>query len=263
MTTRQPDGHAPATSGARPPSALSQRELTPDFGPTLIERPSRLAAAVVDQLRTLIFQGQLPPATILRQEDLAGRLGVSRTPLREALRLLEAEGLLESTASGASRVVDLTGPAAEEAMEVREVIDGLVARLAAQRGLARVQVRQLGRLLDDMDRANRAGDKKAYLAANASFHLSLLKGLDHRWLDQFIPLVRVSSQATYLHLQSQTDRLLLSAIEHRDILAAIVAGQVDLAEREARAHVRNALKHWVADDHPGSQGPPAAPGSGA
>ncbi|HUY55781.1 MAG TPA: GntR family transcriptional regulator [Candidatus Nanopelagicaceae bacterium] len=263
MKTREPNGHGAATTEAWPPVSLSPPEPSPDTGPTLIERPSRLAAAVVDQLRTLIFQGQFPPGTILRQEDLAGRLGVSRTPLREALRLLEAEGLLESTASGASQVVDLTGPAAEEAMEVREVIDGLVARLAARRGLAQVQFEQLERLLDDMDRANSAGDKKAYLAANASFHLSLLRGLDHRWLDQFIPLVRVSSQATYLHLQSQTDRLLLSATEHRDILAAIVAHQADLAERRARAHVRNALKHWVADDHPHARKPSAALGAGA
>lgn len=213
--------------------------------PTAIERPSRLAAAAVEQLRTLIFNGQLPPGTVLRQEELAGRLGISRTPLRESLLLLEAEGLVETTPSGASRVVDLRGQAAREALELREVVDGLVARLNAERGLAVEQLGHLEEMLAEMDRASRADDKQAYLAINARFHLELLAHLEHRWLDQLTVVVRLSSQATYLSDQPGGERLRRSAGEHRAILTAIREGRAEKAEELARAHVRNASTHWV------------------
>ncbi len=225
------------TSGGAPLAAAS--------GPTLIARPSRLAEVAADQLRTLIFDGTLPPGSLLRQEDLAARLGISRTPLRESLRLLDLEGLIETAPSGASRVVDLNGAAAVEAMEVREVIDGLVARLWARRGLPAARNRALAAIVDQMDRASSLGDKKEYMAGNASFHLELLRGLEHRWLDQFTSLVRVSSQATYLRLESGTARLRLSAAEHRAILGAIDAGRPEEAEHLAREHVANAARHWV------------------
>ncbi len=216
-------------------------------GPVAIKRPSRLAQAAADQLRGLIFAGQLPPGTVLRQEELASRLGISRTPLRESLRLLEAEGLIETPVTGGSRVVDLAGAAALEVMEVREVIDGLVARLWARRGLAELTLGAFTRMLDEMDRASVKGDKKAYMVTNAAFHVGLLRGLEHRWLDQFASLVRVSSQATYLHLDQRGERLLLSAREHRSILEAITRGQEGLAESLARQHVANAARHWVVD----------------
>jgi len=216
--------------------------------PTLIERPSRLAEAAADQLRTLIFNGQLPPGTILRQEDLAGRLGISRTPLRESLRLLEAEGLVETSPSGASRVVDLRGQAAVEALELREVVDGLVARLNARRGLSEEHRNSFEAMLTEMDRASRADDKQAYLATNARFHLQLMENLEHRWLDQLRVVVRLSSQATYLGNQPGGERLRRSALEHRGILTAIVEQEAELAEELARAHVRNASSHWVVTD---------------
>jgi GntR family transcriptional regulator of vanillate catabolism len=217
------------------------------IGPVAIKRPSRLAEAAADQLRSLIFGGQLPPGTVLRQEELASRLGISRTPLRESLRLLEGEGLIETPVTGGSRVVDLAGAAALEVMEVREVIDGLVARLWARRGLAEPALSTFTRMLDEMDRASVKGDKKAYMVTNAAFHVGLLKGLEHRWLDQFASLVRVSSQATYLHLDQRGERLLLSAREHRSILEAITSGREELAEGLARQHVANAARHWVVD----------------
>lgn len=216
--------------------------------PTLIERPSRLAAAAVEQLRTLIFNGQLPPGTVLRQEELAGRLGISRTPLRESLLLLEAEGLVETTPSGASRVVDLRGQAAREALELREVVDGLVARLNADRGLTMEQLGRLEEMLAEMDRASRVDDKQAYLAINARFHLELLAHLEHRWLDQLTVVVRLSSQATYLRDQPGGERLRRSADEHRAILTAIRERRADKAEELARAHVRNASTHWVGQE---------------
>ncbi|MDA8332847.1 MAG: GntR family transcriptional regulator [Candidatus Dormibacteraeota bacterium] len=219
-------------------------ELT---GPVAIKRPSRLAEAAADQLRGLIFGGQLPPGSVLRQEELAGRLGISRTPLRESLRLLEVEGLVETPVTGGSRVVDLAGEAAREMMEVREVIDGLVGRLWARRGLAESQRAAFTKMLDEMDRASVRGEKKAYMVTNAAFHVGLLRGLEHRWLDQFGSLVRMSSQATYLHLDEGEERLLRSAREHRSILDAIVNREEELAERLARQHVVNALRHWVVE----------------
>ncbi|MGC8474502.1 MAG: FCD domain-containing protein, partial [Candidatus Dormibacteria bacterium] len=137
------------------------------------------------------------------------------------------------------------------------VIDGLVARLSAERGLSRAERRRSERALEAMERANEGDDKKAYMVANTDFHMGLLNGLNHRWLDQFSTLVRMSCQATYLRRQHQTDRLRHSADEHRGILRAILDRDQVLAETLARSHILNARNYWVGlerDFPPGGHG---------
>ena len=243
-------------SGTRAAAAPRAVETTPDAlsgealpastaGPRPIERPLRLMEAVVEQLRSLILNGELAPGMPLRQQDLAEQLGVSRTPLREALLRLEREGLVETSTSGVSRVVELSGAAAIEILDVREVVDGLAARLMAERGLDAEERAQLDQYLAAMEDANGRDDKHGYLVANTAFHLQLLTGPEHRRLEQFTTLIQMSCQATYLQRQHQTDRLRSSAGEHRGIVEAIAARDPDAAEACARAHIRSARRHWV------------------
>lgn len=220
----------------------------PDFPETAhrpIPRSPRLMEVIADQLRAQILEGQIPPGTVLRQEQVAQQLGVSRTPLREALLMLEQDGLLTFSPSGVATVVLIDAQDAREIMDIREMVDGMVASILAVKGIPPAARQQLNQLVDEMMAANLAADKHRYLVANARFHLTLLEATEHKRLRAFVPLVRMSAQAVYVHLQAQTERLVQSAGEHAAILTAIDGGDSELAERVARSHVRHAANHWL------------------
>lgn len=219
------------------------REALPDVTPIEIVRHPRMKEGIVDHLRRAILEGKLAPGTVLRQEHLAGQLHVSRTPLREALIALEREGFISIAPSGAASVVSLDARDALEIMDLREMVDGLAARLLAQRGVSPDLDRELTALAKTM-RAN-ARDQHRYLVANADFHVKIVEATGHARLQQFIPLVRMSAQVVYIRLQNQGRRLTHSADEHTRVLDAIRAGDAETAERLAREHVRNAAAHWL------------------
>jgi DNA-binding GntR family transcriptional regulator len=220
------------------------REALADVTPIQIVRQPRMKEGIVDHLRRAILDGKLAPGTVLRQEHLARQLHVSRTPLREALIALEREGFITIAPSGAASVVSLDARDAREIMDLREMVDGLAARLLAQRGLSAELDRELTALAKTM-RALAARDQHGYLVANADFHVKIVEATGHARLQQFIPLVRMSSQVVYIRMQNQGRRLTSSADEHARVLDAIRAGDTDAAERLAREHVRNAAAHWL------------------
>lgn len=220
------------------------REVLADVTPIQIVRHPRMKEGIVDHLRRAILDGKLAPATLLRQEHLARQLHVSRTPLREALIALEREGFITIAPSGAASVVSLDARDAREIMELREMVDGLAARLLAQRGLSAELDSELTALAKTM-RTLAARDQHGFLVANADFHIKIVQATGHARLQQFIPLVRMSSQVVYIRMQNQGLRLAHSADEHARVLDAIRAGDADTAERLAREHVRNAVAHWL------------------
>jgi DNA-binding GntR family transcriptional regulator len=220
------------------------REDLAEVMPVALVRHPRMKEGIVDSVRRAILEGKLAPGTVLRQEHLARQLHVSRTPLREALIALEREGFVTIAPSGAASVVSLDARDALEIMDLREMVDGLAARLLAQRGIAADLDRELTALAKTM-RATAARDQHRYLVANADFHVQIVAATGHTRLQQFIPLVRMSAQVVYLRMQNQGRRLTHSADEHTRVLDAIRAGDQDAAERLAREHVRNAAAHWL------------------
>ena len=225
-------------------------EVTPV---TVAARP-RMKEGIVDQLRRLIIEGALAPGTVLRQEQLARRLNVSRTPLREALVALEHEGFITVSAQGTASVVSLGANDAREILDVREMVDGLAARLLAKRGLSPEVDEELKALAKRM-RSYATKDKHRFLLANADFHTKIVEATGHVRLQQFVPLVRMSAEVVYVRLQNQGARLERSAAEHTAVLDAIRSGDAELAERLAREHVRAAAAHWI--DEEGSDAVPA------
>lgn len=215
-----------------------------DVMPIEVARQPRMLEGIVDQLRRAIIDGKLAPGTVLRQEQLAAQLHVSRTPLREALLALEREGFIVFSPTGTASVVSLDVVDTREMMDIRELIDGLAARLLARRGMTPALDRRLTALANEMGEvADR--DQHQYLIANAEFHATIVEATGHARLQQFVPLVRMSSKVVYAHLQHQEQRLSLSADEHLLLLDAIRSGDAETAERVAREHVRNASAHWL------------------
>ena len=206
--------------------------------------------AVID-LREEILSGRLAGGTRLFEVPLAERLGISRTPVREALSRLAEEGLLDRAPGGGLSVRSFRFSDVVDAIELRGVLEGTSARLAAERG---VQPAALARIRETVGRLDAcfgpepgAVDIEGYTEFNAEFHsqLASLSGSDvvRREIDR-VNRLPFASPSAFLPARAYSPdfRLSLKATqeEHRSIVAAIAAREGARAEALAREHARAA-----------------------
>jgi GntR family transcriptional regulator of vanillate catabolism len=229
----------------------------------VLSRP-RLVDDVVRVLREKIVRGELPAGTQLLQIDLANQLGISRTPLREAFRILENDGFLKTSNNNRTvEVVTFTAPEMRDMYEIREVIDGLAARLAATRGFSPAAEARGRRLLTEMASTSKPYDPLRRMEAHAAFHSLFLEESGNGRLGSMIPLVRASSAAVYLpfidnpegvqlsvegHLITYKQILDESQASHVAILESVVTGKAGQAETAARKHNKRTLSMLDAFD---------------
>lgn len=206
----------------------------------------------------MILSNSLAPGTPLRQTELADQLGVSRTPLREALRLLENDGLLTvSNRNGTVQVVNVTLENLHDMFEVREVIDGLAAKLLARRGPTVEVTAEMRQNLGDLAHSESPYDPAMRTEAHARFHAQIAAASDNPYVASFGPLIRTSSAWLRHPLVSDPDAVAIvdhgkvyslgesmsaSDQAHADIVDAIEAGNPRLAELAARRHIRSTLR---------------------
>jgi DNA-binding GntR family transcriptional regulator len=200
----------------------------------------RLVDEVAEELRERIYAGDYPLGTKLRQEQLADDLQISRTPLREALRVLESEGLLHSEPGRGVRVVPADINKVFAAYQLREVIDGLAARLAAESPDAAARAALSERLV-----AQRAAldpwVPAEYTRENVSFHLALIELSGNDYLAAEAPIVRMTSQVFTPVEIVEPQHAKLAVSQHEQIVEAITAGDGAAAEDLARAHIRSTM----------------------
>jgi DNA-binding GntR family transcriptional regulator len=190
-------------------------------------------------LRETILSGEFPSGARLRQVQLAAQLGISRTPLREALMKLEQEGLIELLPGGGLRVALLNLDEAVELYDVREVLDGLAARLAAQRITER-DLRDLERHLARMNDCLTRQDAHAWFVAHVAFHDAIFRASANGRLRALSSVVRLSIQRFHPVLLTTPNRLADAYREHREIFEAIRVHDPEAAERLARGHIASA-----------------------
>lgn len=198
---------------------------------------TRLLDEVAEALRERIYKGDYAPGTILRQEHIATEFGISRTPLREALRVLERDGLVVHQAGKGARVASADLPRLLDAYALREVIDGVAARFAAERATSET-IDTLQRLIEEQAATVDPWDPKAYTQSNVDFHMAIMDASGNSSLHAFIPLLRMTSQVFAPAFSLSTDRAPHAVSEHRLILDAIAARDGDAAENLARSHIR-------------------------
>jgi DNA-binding GntR family transcriptional regulator len=196
-------------------------------------------ASVPDQvyaiLRERILAGDLEPESRLHQEGISAELGVSRTPVREAIARLAAEGLVELLANRGARVAAI-GTDTEAAYIARLGVEPLAARLAA----ARRDPADLRRLRKAMT-PSRRGPKAAY-AASRAFHLELAAASGNQFLVTFAEALWAGRLGLHVYAQQMTpEQFAIDAGEHERILEAIEAGDEESAERLTREHITHAL----------------------
>jgi DNA-binding GntR family transcriptional regulator len=196
--------------------------------------------SVVDQVHAELLErivaGELRPGARLRQEALAEELGVSRTPLREALARLVSEGLVEFVPNRGATVTRRDFSDMEQAWRARLVIEPGAARLAAERqdSLAIEPMRQTV-----LRQRSVADDVTASFALNREFHLALVAAAGNAHLSQFAELLWLSRIGVPIFAAQARDRaqILAWADEHEAITEAVAAGSVALAERLTRDHI--------------------------
>jgi DNA-binding GntR family transcriptional regulator len=201
-------------------------------------------ASVVDQaylaIRERIIAGALPRGARIHQEELAEELGVSRTPVREALRRLAAEGLVEMRTNRGARVADVGAEVMRDAYAARFVLEPGAARLAA-----RTAVPAARRAMRDALRAQRAAIPAVgrSFEANRRFHLALVAASGNAFLTGFAERLWVAriGEVIYERQSESPERMGLDADEHEQILAAIEAGDGRRAETLTRRHLTDAM----------------------
>ncbi|GMA23101.1 GntR family transcriptional regulator [Luteimicrobium album] len=205
------------------------------------------ARAVYDALRTEIIDGTLAPDERLSEPALAARLGVSRTPVREALRRLEAETLVVEQPTGGVRVAPLDVADARQVYEVRARLEGLLARRAAERVAGSMaeapddgapdpaDVARLVRLVELMDAVRDHDDE--VLRIGAEFHAVVERLADDRLCAALLRQIR--GHVDRYRTLATRERVGTTAHvdEHRAVARAVVGGDPDAAEDAMRAHI--------------------------
>lgn len=191
---------------------------------------------VYDTLRAGIRGGQYARAERIREEEVARTLGVSRTPVREALSRLQARGLLE-VAPGGLVVASLTRPQIHELYAMREVLEGSAARFVAQHA-SPSDIATLRRLATLFERS--IGSPSKLADVNREFHSAIYEASKNRYLlrtlDQLNDALALLPSTTFT-VPGRPER---AVEEHAQILAAIGRGDADSAEHLARVHIQHA-----------------------
>jgi DNA-binding GntR family transcriptional regulator len=215
-----------------------------------------LRKQVIDLLRGAITSLEYRPGQRLVERDLCERFDVSRTVIREALRHLEAEGLVDLVANRGPVVSSVSPTDARALYEVREALESLASRCCAERATP-AQRRALARSLSRVGTADRRADLAGQLAARDEFYEVLTEGAGNPVTASLLRMIRARVQVLRGLSPPSVGRRQESLAELRTVVAAIERGDAEAAARLAAAHVRNAGQFALAlmSEGPAQAGP--------
>lgn len=221
---------------------LQVSRLVPSYYALPVEsRASRVYAT----LREDIQNGRLPQGTRLVESDLAKNLQVSRTPVREALRRLQAEGLVELLPGRGLVVSELTTEAIVELYVVRIALEGTAAGLAA-RLLTPLELERLRKTQQELEQAVVAPNPKVLTTLNTRLHQQICAAAKNRYLLEFTQRIYDTLRRFKETTLTYPGRAQEMLVEHRALLAALEDRDEVLAETLARDHMRKAMACRIA-----------------
>jgi DNA-binding GntR family transcriptional regulator len=205
----------------------------------VFSRRQTASEAVADRLRYEIQRGILMPGTRLRQGEIATRLGVSTTPVREAFQLLQAEGLVRTDPHRGAVVFRPTAADVREAYEIREVLECMAIEKAMP-NITPDMIRELEIIVKAMDTVE---DEREWLELNNQFHQRQYEASGRAKLCSILANIRDASSG-YMHMVIfQARDSGRSAIEHRQILDAIKARDVKAAQKAIVHHLHQTVEY--------------------
>ena len=216
----------------------------PHLKPQVISVQTHLRDQVANALRAGLIAGELRPGVIYSAPTLAAELGVSATPVREAMLDLAREGLVEAVRNKGFRITEMTDRDLDEFTEIRTLIEvPTVARVAATASTEQLEtLRPLARQIVE---AAREHDVLRYLEADHRFHLELLGLAGNQHLVDVVADLRKRSRLFGLGSLNETGRLVASAEEHVELLDLLVAGRAKEAEECMARHLAHVRTLWA------------------
>ena len=197
-----------------------------------------LRDVVFNTLRQAILRGELKPGERLMEIQLANKLGVSRTPVREAIRKLELEGLVLMIPRKGAEVADISEKSLKDVLEVREALEELAARLACDK-ITKEGINRLKEAAQDFCSALKSNDITQMAEADVRFHDVICNATENQKLGQLLNNLREQMyryRIEYLKDQQVYEKLLS---EHEEIIRHIEKGEKDEAARVVSRHIEN------------------------
>lgn len=201
--------------------------------------PRALYQEVAERLRQQIFARELEPGSWIDEQKLAADYGISRTPLREAIKVLAVEGLVTMKVRRGAYVTEMS---VDDVAQVYHLLGLLEADAAGEvaRTASAVQLVQLQQLHERLEKQVRNHD--AFFATNEAFHLKLLEFAGNRWRKQIVDDLRKVMKLNRHHSLFKQGRIASSLAEHRALMAAIEGRDARAATRLMREHFDNGLE---------------------
>jgi DNA-binding GntR family transcriptional regulator len=228
-------------------------------------RATSLHDSVAARLRTMVFDRELAPGEWIDEKALAEAWQISRTPLREALKVLAAEGLVDLVPHRGCRVTELGDDDADALFPVMAMLEGRCAFEAAQRATDD-DLRLLQRLHEDLERHAAAHDLQAYYRSNHEFHGTVQRLAANRWLDRITGDLRRFMRLMRGRQLALPGRIEASIGEHRGLLAAFLCRDAAAAQAAMHDHLMAQLVAFKAlrslpgaASRAGIDGPPTEP----
>jgi DNA-binding GntR family transcriptional regulator len=206
-------------------------------------RDATLVDLVEAAIEDAIVAGVVREGAALAEAELAAALGVSRSPVRDALKRLAHKGLAESRPRRGMVVAQFVSDEVADFLDLREALEGLAARLAAQR-MSEDEIKGVRQHLDAVERQIGAG-ARGYPSGDDDFHARILRGARSRQLQGTMEAIQARIRLLRRRSGATRERARPALTEHRAILAAIAARDPEAAEAGMRQHIRNARANLI------------------
>ena len=208
--------------------------------------PRALYEEVAELLRQRIFQRALEPGSWIDEMKLAEEYGISRTPLREALKVLAAEGLVTMKVRRGAYVTEVSEKDLTDVYHLLSLLESDAAGVVALRATDS-EIRELQALQDELESAAAPGkvDREHFFAVNERFHMRLLAIANNRWRDQMVADLRKVMKLNRHNSLLKAGRIDESLMEHRAIMAALLARDGEAATARMQDHFKSGLEAAV------------------
>lgn len=205
----------------------------------LVDDHKPLREVVFQTLREAIITGSLKPGQRLMEVQMAESMGVSRTPVREAIRKLELEGLVMMIPRKGAYVTDVSIRDITDVLEIRAELEGLASSLAAER-ITQDELEHLELVLYQFNKAIECGDVEKLIEKDVEFHNIIYNASRNQRLVAIVNSLREQVQRFRVMYFNEVQKSPKIVAEHQEILDAIAERNVDKAQSVARKHIQNA-----------------------
>ena len=204
--------------------------------------PRALYQEVAEQLRQRIFRRELEPGSWIDELKLAEEYGISRTPLREALKVLAAEGLVTMKVRRGAYVTEVSDRDLAEVYHLLSLLESDAAAVVAQRA-TEAQLKELQKLHKELEAAVK--DREKFFAINERFHMRLLELADNRWRNQMVADLRKVMKLNRHNSLLKSGRIEDSLAEHAAVMEALQKRDAQATRERMQEHFRNGLEAAV------------------